>query len=73
MSTTLDLMAWSPAKRAAAIEAALPRGNWRLVLIRDDPRPAETEGDRLDAARLAELQRQNLKGAARTHASKASR
>jgi hypothetical protein len=68
MSTQLDLTNWSPAKRSAAIEAALARDGWRCVLIRDDPKPAETEGDRLDAARLADLQRSNLKGASKSYA-----
>ena len=73
MSTQLDLTAWSPAKRAAAIEAALARTGWRCVLIRDDPRPAETEGDRLDQVRTEALRKQGLKGASRSYASRATR
>ena len=73
MPTTLDLTNWSPVKRSAAIEAALARERWRVLLVRDDPKPPETEGDRIDAARLAELQKQNLKGGARGYAAKLSR
>ena len=65
MSTQLELTHWSAEKRQAAVDAALGREGWRLLLIRDDPKPAETEADRLNAARLAELRKQNLKGSNR--------
>jgi hypothetical protein len=73
MPTTLDVIAWSPVKRAAAIEAASPAPageSSSSATTRDPPKPKATGST---PPGLAELQRQNLKGAARTHASKASR
>jgi hypothetical protein len=70
MSTQLDITDWSRVKREAAIEAANSREGWRILLIHDPPPPAETEADRLDQARLAELRRQSLRGGAKSYAAR---
>jgi hypothetical protein len=73
MSMTLDITGWSAAKREAAVEAALGREGWKLLLVRDDPKSPATEGDRIDQVRTEALRRENLKGGGRTPASRASR